>query len=730
MKAHRLIALSVAAIATAGGWLTLAALPASAGLTHRLEYTITGTNPPSEEFGFLAGVAVEPSTGRMWIADTGPTPNAVDRFSSAGAYEGVHLTEAGSSTTPFPFGRVFSIAARAGGGVLVYDLTNKVIDEFGADGKYEAQFDGTSTPQGHFQLVEGMAAAGGALWVGNSETKRSKGKTVTTFAVVDKYNSATGVYENVQVTEAASQPLGLLAGVALTSGGSLVVEDSEHDIIDEFSLSGPLPSYEQQIAGTATPTGSFGGLSAIAVAPVSGRIAVGDAANHVVDELSPSGAYEGQVVLPERNKKAAGIAITGVAYRSDDSLVVVDSTNNMVDVFGPPVRTPTAKTGTATAQSTTATLSGEINPEGVDASAFFEYGPCETPSTCASSPYGQTATALLEGRQSSDLGNGLAYVNVEAKLEGLQPNKAYHYRLVGQNENGEDFGAEATFTTLPAKPAVEGMQALFVTPTTAEFAAVVNAENEPTTMRFEYGPCADAQSCATSGYPYATTTVPVGEGFGGVALYSEVEALAPASTYHYRVFAENGTGTTESAEGTFTTPAQPLTETPPAPGAPQALTVAPTGVGPGTATLNGQVSPNGATTSYRFELALGDDPAAVYVVAALGEIGAGSEQMSVNLDASELQPGTTYSYRLSATNAYGASTSATTTFSTTGFPAAFSQPVAPALLAIPSFPVVKISPVKGRSKPSCRAKAKRIKNARRRRAALRRCRRAKRRRTS
>jgi len=729
MKVRTLITLSTAALGAVGAWLALATSPAFAGLTHRLEYTITGTNPPSEEFGYLAGVAVEPSTGRIWIADTGPTPDVVDRFSSSGTYEGVQLTEAGTSTTPFPFGRVFSIASRPGGGVLVYDSTNKVVDEFGADGKYEAQISGTSTPQGSFQIVEGMADAGGALWIGNSETKRINRKTVTTFAVVDKYNSSTGAYENVQVTEAASKPLGFLSGMGLTASDSLLVEDSEHDVIDEFSLSGPLPSYEQQIAGTGTPTGSFGRVSAIAVAPVSGRIAVGDATNHVVDELSSSGAYEGQVVLPEKNGNAAGVAITGVAYRSDDSLVVVDSTNNMVDVFGPPIHTPTAKTGTAITQSTTATLSGEVNPEGVDASAFFEYGPCETPSTCASSPYGQTAAALVEGTQSSDIGNGLAYVKVQAKLEGLQPNKAYHYRLVGQNENGEDSGAEATLTTFPAKPAIEAQQALFVTPTTAEFAGVVNAENEPTTMKFEYGPCADPQSCATSGYPYATTTTSVGEGFGGVALYSEVEALAPASTYHYRVFAENGTGVTESAEGTFTTPAQPQTEMPPAPGAPQALTVTPTAVGPGAATLNGQVSPNGGATSYRFELALGDDPAAVYVVAALGQLGAGSEPASVSVDASDLQPGTSYSYRLTATNAYGSSTSAATVFTTVGFPAAFTQPVAPALLAVPNFPVVKISPVKARSKPSCRAKAKRIKKAKRRRAALRRCRRAKRRRT-
>jgi hypothetical protein len=712
MRIQRLIATSLATLAVAGGGLAFATVPASAELTHLYlpQSTITGPNPPSEVFSKLTGVSVEPS-GAFWIADNANANVAVYKFSSTGAYTGIKLTEAGNPLKPFE--AVQGIATRSpGGGVFVIDNTSKVISMFSASGAYEGQFDGTATPQLEFKNVYGIGvAANGTLWIGNNVSPKT----------VDKF-SGTGTYENVQFTEAGSplEVFGTIYSVAVRASGGILVGDYTKKLVDEFSAGGV---YEAQL-----PVPAGGRPVALAVATPSKRIAIGDSVNKVVDEFSDAGVYEGHTAVPAINGTSSGLELDSVAYGPNESLIVVDKKHSVVDFFGPPIETLAAKTGGATPRATTATVLGEVNPEGVDASGFFEYGPCTTPTTCSTSPYGQTATALVEGTQNSDFGNGSQYVKVEATLDGLQPNKAYHYRLVGHNTYG-DFPAanSAELKTQPSKPSIEGMQAMFVTPTTAELAGVVNPENEATTMKFEYGPCADAGSCASSPYSSETTSASAGEGFGGTTVYSEIETLQPATTYHYRVVAENGTGVTESAEGTFTTPAQPQAETPSAPGAPQALTVIPTGVGPDAATLNGEVSPNGGATSYRIELALGSGPGAVYAIAALGAAGSGSETVPVSFAANGLQPGTTYSYRLTATNAYGSSTSAATVFTTVGFPAAFTQPVAPALLAVPSFPAVKTSPVNVRSKPSCRAKAMRIRKAKRRRDALRRCRRAKRR---
>ena len=79
-----------------------------------------------------------------------------------------------------------------------------------------------------------------------------------------------------------------------------------------------------------------------------------------------------------------------------------------------------------------ATLNGEVNPGGVAASAYFEWG--------ATSAYGN-ATPV------QDLGNGETGASVVFNLTGLNGNPAYHYRLVGVNNNEKMAGTDKTFST-------------------------------------------------------------------------------------------------------------------------------------------------------------------------------------------------------------------------------------------------------------------------------------------
>jgi hypothetical protein len=80
----------------------------------------------------------------------------------------------------------------------------------------------------------------------------------------------------------------------------------------------------------------------------------------------------------------------------------------------------------------TATLTGSVNPNGQDASYFFQYGPTRA--------YGaQTATA--------DAGAGTHNLRVRLAVAGLQPLTKYHYRLIAVNASGASSGADATFTT-------------------------------------------------------------------------------------------------------------------------------------------------------------------------------------------------------------------------------------------------------------------------------------------
>jgi hypothetical protein len=103
------------------------------------------------------------------------------------------------------------------------------------------------------------------------------------------------------------------------------------------------------------------------------------------------------------------------------------------------VTAPTVTTGTASPITTTgATLGGAVNPNGAVATAAFEYG--------LTSSYGSTANAAPSP------GSATTPVNVSAVLDGLVPNRTYHFRLTATNAGGSSAGDDATFTTAVAPP--------------------------------------------------------------------------------------------------------------------------------------------------------------------------------------------------------------------------------------------------------------------------------------
>lgn len=97
--------------------------------------------------------------------------------------------------------------------------------------------------------------------------------------------------------------------------------------------------------------------------------------------------------------------------------------------------------------------------------------------------------------------------------------------------------------------------------------------------------------------------------------------------------------------------------------APAVATLPATGVTTGGATLNGSVNPNGFATSYHFEYGT---TTAYGIGVPLPDAGVGSDNTDHSLTQaiSGLQPGTTYHFRVVATNANGTSYGADQTFTT------------------------------------------------------------------
>jgi len=98
---------------------------------------------------------------------------------------------------------------------------------------------------------------------------------------------------------------------------------------------------------------------------------------------------------------------------------------------------------------------------------------------------------------------------------------------------------------------------------------------------------------------------------------------------------------------------------------PSVTTGAPSSIKNSTAVLNGTVNPNGASTTYSFELGLAKDAYFETGPHPPKSVGSGTAAKAVSVKAGGLLPGTTYHYRLTAINRFGQTIGADRTLKTT-----------------------------------------------------------------
>jgi phosphodiesterase/alkaline phosphatase D-like protein len=179
---------------------------------------------------------------------------------------------------------------------------------------------------------------------------------------------------------------------------------------------------------------------------------------------------------------------------------------------------------------TSATLQADINPNRWATVYAFEYGP--------SSAYGETTEI------SSVIGNDQFDHSVDENISNLEPGTVYHFRVVAINFTGTAYGPDQTFVT-PAAPEIIIASASAIGQGSASLSASVNPKSSPTSVRFEYGP--------TPAYGSSTATIPAGSGSTPQNVGADIGGLSGGTTYHFRVIAQNGHGTTVGFDQTFTT---------------------------------------------------------------------------------------------------------------------------------------------------------------------------------
>jgi hypothetical protein len=103
---------------------------------------------------------------------------------------------------------------------------------------------------------------------------------------------------------------------------------------------------------------------------------------------------------------------------------------------------------------------------------------------------------------------------------------------------------------LAAKPGAATGGAANVTFQSARVAGSVDPNGTPTNYYFQYG--------TTLAYGAQTAATPAGAGQSAVHVSTDLAGLAPATRYHYRIVAQNASGTALGRDRTFTTRRQPL----------------------------------------------------------------------------------------------------------------------------------------------------------------------------
>ncbi len=327
-------------------------------------------------------------------------------------------------------------------------------------------------------------------------------------------------------------------------------------------------------------------------------------------------------------------------------LCVVVCCVGVVPAFGAVPEVPVLEKAVSVTASS-AVLEGELNPGAVGEAGEYDFVYRVSESECE----GESIAPEPVG-----MALGLKEEHVEATLTGLQPNAKYSFCLAARNVLAEEAkGVVAQFETLALPPeVVAGTESAGpVNATEATLNGVVNANNEETTYKFEYSQSATGEVLHA---PITTVTGAASlEGlFGGQGVnVSTGPALKPATTYFYRVVAENAQSVKEGkpARGvveSFTTALPP--ETPETLSPAQDITAT-------TVTFEGVLNPHAAGEAGSFEFLYKRSSTECEGESATpteGAVGIQGETVKGEVTSSTpLQPNATYTFCLLARNNAG-----------------------------------------------------------------------------
>ena len=608
MKTRGVAAAALAAAALALAPAAAAAAPGS------LDPSFNGSGLVTLGAGSqLLGVAVQPN-GEIVVAGQSGGSVLAQRYTTGGALDAQYLGAAGAARAVAiqPDGKIV-IAGTSGGAMFVQRLTSGLTPDssFGSGGRTTA-FGGQSGVANAVAVGPGgVIAAAGTVGTDN-----------TSFAVAS-FNSA-----GAPVFGEALQPQGLpyavAQGIAVQPNGAIVIAGRDQGSPNFPFFNGLLVrlnangSYDGSFNGSGIvsyhyPNGGYTSLNAVALQNNGEIVAAGvdvGGPNAIVVRVGAGGAFDqsfgsgGVAALPSgqnvNDNPGAPIGAYGVGIAGGGRIIGAG---------------PFENTGTATDAAVWAFGAG-----GAPETAFGSGGVVRAPTN------GYEACALAIAPDGSLVSAGDT-VTTEPDMSPCAINGAaggFIARYIGYGPPPAPVSTSAPTVTTGSAGAINEVS--------AEVSGQVNPGGLATSYHFDYG---------TSGkYGSSTPAGTLSAGGSAVGVSAQLTGLAPGTTYHYRLAASNAAGSADGTDRTFTTSTGP----------PSAVSGRASSITEVSARITGTLGSGGLQTAYHFDWGrttkYGSSTKRATLVAS-GPAGA------VSAGLVRLRPGTTYHYRLVASNADG-----------------------------------------------------------------------------
>jgi phosphodiesterase/alkaline phosphatase D-like protein len=325
------------------------------------------------------------------------------------------------------------------------------------------------------------------------------------------------------------------------------------------------------------------------------------------------------------------------------------------------------------------TLEAQLNPEYLGVSCEVQYV-SEAVFDASGFTAGVSSAGCTTVAPASEFGQGGSPVAFTATLSELQESAAYEYRIVAANGTGtlETAPQRLARTAPQVLETVPGPEASDVTQDTALITPTLNPDVQaPIEASYYVVYGSEPASLEASGHLQAgsgfvpQTTAPV-----------TLTGLKPDTTYYYAVLVSNGNAAVVGTEHQFTTLAAEIPAQAPVVGSESAQYVSEDSV-----VIEGEINPQGQAAGYEVQYGVSAGYGSL-APASPAELAAVTSSKGVFVGLAGLAPGTTYHYRILASNASGTSYGPDQTFTTAGA----QQGTAFTPFAVPSVPQFAIAP--------------------------------------